>query len=47
MLVAMTCICLSIGVMAGSVLVPSLGAPSMIAIDLCAALFALRTTVAY
>jgi hypothetical protein len=24
-----------------------LGAPSMIAIDLCAAIFALRTTVAY
>jgi hypothetical protein len=47
MLVAMTCICLSIGVMVGSALVPSLGAPSMIVIDLCAALFALRTTVTY
>ena len=47
MLVAMTRICLSIGVTVGLALVPSLGAPSMIAVDLWAALFSLRTTVAY
>jgi hypothetical protein len=46
MLVAITYICLSIGVIVGSALVPSLGTPSMITIDPRAALFALRTIVA-
>ena len=47
MLVAIICICLSIGVMVGSALVPSLGAPYIIDIDPRAALFTLRTIVAY
>jgi type IV secretory pathway TrbF-like protein len=37
-LVAITCICLSIGVMGGSVLVLSLLAPSITSTDLCIAL---------
>ena len=43
----MTYICLSIGVMGGSAPVPSLGVPSIIAVNPCTALFALRTTIAY
>ena len=47
MLVAMTCICLSIGVIGGLVLVPSLLTPSIVSTDLCGTLFALGTTTIY
>ena len=47
MLVEITCICLSIGVMGGSALGLSLWVPSIIAINPCTTLFALRTTMAY
>jgi hypothetical protein len=47
MLVAITCICLSIGVMGGSALVPSLLTPSITVINSCMTLFALGMTMAY
>ena len=46
MLVAITCICLSIEVMGGSALVPSLWTLSITGINSCTTLFALRTTMA-
>ena len=43
MLVAMTCICLSMGVIKGLVLVPSLWAPSIVSANLCGTLLFLGT----
>ena len=44
MLVTMTCICLSMGVIGGSVLVPSLLTPSIVSTDLFETLFVLGMT---